>query len=131
MRATRRRRPRRRDLHVPPDVDLEYLAQQVRYVGSPEHKDFPSFGHQPKPRTDASLCPRWIRDVETVTSWLRTAIRQGATGSPWEGGFPRYVWHREADTVFEARLVNQGNGSYKGYPLNEAEWPPSMQGRRT
>lgn len=50
-------------------------------------------------------------------------MRAGSTGAPWEGGFPRYAWHREEDTVFKARLVNQGDGSYKGYPLKPDEWP--------
>ncbi|MDE0161214.1 MAG: hypothetical protein OXL98_05695 [Acidimicrobiaceae bacterium] len=64
--------------------------------------------------------------MELATGWLRSAIRAGSTGEPWEGGFPRYVWHREWDTVFEARLVNRGNGSYKGYPLKDRERPPHL-----
>ncbi len=127
MRAPRRRRPRRREAHVPPGVDLHALARSVKYVGSPEHKDFPSFAGRPALRADASCCPREIRDVEMVTGWLRSAILRGAAGAPWEGGFPRYVWHREGDTVFEGRLVNRGDGSYKGYPLGEDEWPRSIR----
>ena len=123
MRAPRRRRPRRREAYSPPDVNLVSLARRVRYVGSPEHKDFPSFAGRAALRADASCCPREIRDVDMVTGWLRSAILRGATGAPWEGGFPRYVWHKEGGTVFEGRLVNRGNGSYKGYPLNEDEWP--------
>lgn len=129
MRAPKRRRPRRREIYVPPDADLQHLADMVTYEGSPEHKDFPSFAGQHKPRRDASLCPRNIRDATVVTGWLRSAIRAGATGAPWEGGFPRYVWHREGDTVFEGRLVNSGSGSYKGYPLHEDEWPRSLRDR--
>lgn len=41
--------------------------------------------------------------------------------------FPRYVWHREGDTVFEGRLVNRGNGSYKGFPLEKEEWPEPLR----
>ncbi len=62
-----------------------------------------------------------------VRGWLRSAIRRGAVSGPWEGGFPRYVWHREGGTVFEGRLVNRGDGSYKGYPLNEDEWPRGIE----
>ena len=126
MRAPKRRRPKKREISVPPDTDLDGLAAMARYVGSPEHKDFPSFAGQPRPRGDASLCPREIRDVAIVTEWLRSAIRRGSTGAPWEGGFPRYVWHKDGDTVFEARLVNRSDGSYKGYPLARAEWPPGI-----
>ena len=96
-------------------------------MGSPEHKDFPSFAGRPRLRADASLCPREIRDQELVSEWLRSAIRRGAVGGPWEGGFPRYVWHREGDVVFEGRLVNRGSGSYKGYPLDEDEWPRGIE----
>ena len=32
----------------------------------------------------------------------------------------------EAKIVYEARLVNQGNGQYKGYPLNPEEWPENL-----
>lgn len=127
MRAPNRRRPNRRAMGVPPNTDLDSLAATAKYVGSCEHKDFPSFAGSPCPRCDASLCPREIRDIATPTAWLRSAIRKGATGTLWEGGFPRYVWHKNGDTVFEARLVNSGNGSYKGYPLKDDEWPPGIE----
>ena len=127
MRAPRRNRHRKREMYVPPDIDLDSLANRVTYVGSPEHKDIPSFAGPPRPRADASLCPREIRDVEVVTEWLRYAIRQGATGGLWEGDFPRYAWYKHGDTVFEGRLVNRGDGSYKGYPLERREWPAGIE----
>ncbi len=130
MRAPRRRRPRRRTIDVPPDTDLEGLAGRVIrviYEGSPEHKDIPSFAGQPRLRADASCCPREITDQETVSGWLRFAIRRGAIGAPWQGEFPRYVWYKHANTVFEARLVNRETGSYKGYPLDEDEWPNGIE----
>ena len=61
-----------------------------------------------------------------VTRWLRKAIRHGSVSAYWEGDFPRYVWHKEGDIVFEARLVNQVRGQYKGYPLNPEEWPRNL-----
>jgi hypothetical protein len=51
----------------------------------------------------------------------------GHVGAPWEGDFPRYVWHREADICYEGRLVNQVSGEYKGYPLESGEWPGVMR----
>lgn len=127
MRSTRRKRPRRRVISVPANTDLERLAVRVVYEGSPEHKDVPSFAGPPRLRADASCCPRYIRDREIVTEWLRSAIRRGATGGPWEGGFPRYVWYENDGTVFEGRLVNRGQGAYKGYPLYEDEWPGGIE----
>lgn len=126
MRAPQRRRPRRRTRSVPVGRELDALADRAHYVGSPEHKDTPTFAGQPRPRGDASICPREHSDLDLVTGWLRSAIRAGSVGNPWEGDFPRYVWHREEDTVFEARLVNRGDGSYKGYPLAQDEWPEHL-----
>ena len=127
MRATRRRRPRKRRFCVPPGTDLDVLADRVTYVGSPEHKDLPTFAGRPRLRGDASRCPREITDREIVSGWLRSSIRRGATGAPWEGGFPRYVWYQSGSTMFEARLVNREAGSYKGYPLSEDEWPDGIE----
>jgi hypothetical protein len=111
----------------PPDgKNLEAVARKASYVGSPEHKDTPSFAGQPRPRADAAICNRNLAERQTqVTKWLKRAIRNGHCAH-WEGDFPRYVWHREAGTVYEARLVNQGNGQYKGYPLNSGEWPENL-----
>lgn len=127
MRIPRRRRPRKGDIGVPQAVDLDDLAGRVRYVGSTEHKDFPSFAGIPRLRADASICPREIRDQAMVEDWLRSAIRRGAVSKRFNGGFPRYIWYRSGDTVFEARLVNQGDGSYKGYPLGRDEWPAGIE----
>ena len=127
MRAPRRRRPRKRTMCVPLDRNLDCLAKRVGYVGSPEHKDFPSFAGPPRLRSDASCCPREIKDREVVCEWLRSAIRRGAVGAPWEGDFPRYVWYKHGDIVFEGRLVNRGNGLYKGYPLDSEEWPDGIK----
>jgi hypothetical protein len=54
---------------------------------------------------------------------LRDAITRNQVSDLTEGGFPRYVWHREGDTMYEARLVNSSLGQYKGYPLHPDEWP--------
>ena len=127
MRSPQRRRPRKREIFVPPDCDLDALALRVAYEGSAEHKDVPSFAGQPKLRADASLCPRRIANRELVCQWLRAAIRKGAVGGPWEGEIPRYAWYKMDDTVFEARLVNRAAGSYKGYPLYPDEWPSGIE----
>ena len=127
MRAPQRKRPRKREFNVPCDADLAGIAEKVSYVGSPEHKDFPSFAGRPRFRADASRCPRWIKDRQVVEEWLRSAIRQGSVGAPWERGFPRYVWRKENDTVFEGRLTNSVQGEYKGYPLERDEWPRGIE----
>lgn len=130
MRAPRRHRPLHRALATrAPDSDqLEAVAKRVSYVGSPEHKDMPSFAGQPRPRADASICPRELTgDRDRVEAWLRDAIRKGAVGELMEGDFPRYAWYKDDRTVYEARLVNRGLGEYKGYPLEADEWPDGIE----
>ena len=126
MRTPNRRRPRRRQIYTPPDVDLNHLAGLAVYQGSPEHKDRPSFAGPPRLRADASCCPREITE-ELANQWLSIAIRRGVVGAPWEGGFPRYLWYKAGDNVYEGRLVNSGKGEYKGYPLGRDEWPSGIE----
>lgn len=132
MRAPQRRRPLARTLAAPGAIDLDALAGQVRYVGSPEHKDTPSFAGHPRPRADASICDRRFAGMQrTLTTWLQEAMRGGTIGGPIEGAFPRYVWYKEKETgvVYEARLVNRETGDYKGYALTKDEWPEGLEAR--
>jgi hypothetical protein len=69
---------------------------------------------------------RTATSFEQVTEWLRTAIRRGAISGLLEGDYPRYAWHKEDEVVYEARLVNRELGEYKGYPLNDTEWPEGL-----
>lgn len=126
MRAPKRWRPRKREIFLRDGSDLPGLANRVEYIGSPEHKAVPSFAGQPRPRADASCCPPEISQ-STACEWLRSAIRLGAVGAPWEGDFPRYVWHKEGGLVYEGRLVNRQAGTYKGYPLQREEWPDRIE----
>ena len=126
MRAPKRKRRRIRTIHVEPGVDLDKLAERVRYEGSAEHKDYHSFAGSPRLRSDATPCPPEVKDPKMVCAWLRSAIRRGATGELWEGDFPRYIWYKRGNVVYEGRLVNRGLGSYKGYELEQDEWPENI-----
>ncbi|HVX83519.1 MAG TPA: hypothetical protein VH253_01755 [Phycisphaerae bacterium] len=122
MRAPRHRRDNLKHLAVgkpPVGADLNAIAEKVSYVGSVYHKDLPSFaGALPRPRPDASICPRsFATRRQDIESWLKAAIRQGHFAGLWEGGFPRYVWRREGEVIFEGRLIDGKAGHYKGYPL--------------
>ena len=108
---------RRQLIAPPPGFDLGQVADEVEYVGSVEHKRYPSFAGQPRPRADATLCEPKFKDAAVLTEWLASAVRAGQVGAPWEAGFPRYVWVWQDDQWFEARLVNQVLGQYKGYAL--------------
>lgn len=119
MRAPKRRRqlPRKPAIGIP-EQHLERCAMAVSYVGSPEHKSMPSFAGPPKLRSDASRCPTDLKDAAEITRWLATAIRAGlVSDDPGDEGFPKYVWAFKRGIWFEARLVNEVQGTYKGYPL--------------
>ena len=124
MRAPQRKRPQRRSIEPPPEgIDVSGLASRVTYVGSPEHKTAPSFAGQPRPRGDATKCDTALSDrLGDIQRWLRHAVEVQCFGGPWEGGFPRYVWCKVGEIVFEARLVNRGFGQYKGWQLEPDEW---------
>jgi hypothetical protein len=89
VRAPRRRRPQRRVIgESPAGVDLAMLSQHVTYVGSPEHKSFPSFAGSPNLRSDASRCDPELADPDELTRWLREAIAAGHIGEFVGRGFP-------------------------------------------
>ena len=69
-------------ISAPPGVNLDDLAARARYVGSVEHKRYPSFAGQPRPRSDATMCPSSFKDPAPLTEWLAEGIRAGRIGAP-------------------------------------------------
>jgi hypothetical protein len=131
MRAPRRRRERVRKILPEAERPDPTFTEQVRYVGSPEHKRQPSFAGMPRPRADASICdPRFNDRQAELTDRLREALSRGAVGGPIEGDYPRYVWCLIDEEVYEGRLVNQNSGEYKGYLLKRDEWPDGLDAFR-
>lgn len=106
---------------VPP---AEEVARVASYVGSPEHKTAPSDAGPPRLRhNDASPCDTKYRTFEAPTAALREAIRSART-SEFIGHFPKYVWGRLDGVLYEARIVNAEQGTYKAYPLDGPEELP-------
>lgn len=127
MRSPGRKRPPPRQLADSGDRDLAALAERASYIGSPEHKRYPSAAGPPVLRSDATPCPADLASFSELTEWLREAIGKGQVGTPWEGDFPRYAWLSNGEGTFEARLTNRELGQYKGYPLLEREIPGWLQ----
>lgn len=126
MRAPKRRRPLLRAKADAAGRDLAALSQQVRYLGSAEHKSYLSPAGTPRLRSDATPCPKDLATFDQLTEWLAGAVAAGDIGAPWEGDYPRYAWVRNEHGCFEARLTNRGQGTYKGYPLSDDEIPDWM-----
>ena len=126
----RHRRPRHRTIGPWPDdkPPPEEIADRASYVGSAEHKTYPSPAGHPALRSDASRCEARYTDFEEITRVLREAIRRRCIGQIFEGDFPKYAWGWLDEQLYEARLVNRSRGTYKGYPLEEIEMPRDDQG---
>ena len=62
--------------------------------------------------------------MDQAEAWLQEAIAEGNVGEPWGAApYPRMVWKRVGEEVFEARLSNAEQGWYHGYPIDKSEWP--------
>lgn len=89
----------------------------------------------PEKAQEGGLLESLGAEARLFTDWLRDAIRRGHVGAPWEPppsasgqlSFPRYVWTVNGDILYEGRLVNSGNGEYKGYRLRPEEWPKGAE----
>lgn len=69
------------------------------------------------------------RDVQRNTEALREGIRRLCVSSVFEGGFPKYVWTWVNGALYEARHINGPQGTYKGYRLEQVEWPEDPENR--
>jgi hypothetical protein len=131
MRRHRHSRPKHRVIAAwgssPPD--LVDIAARAVYVGSAEHKSYPSPAGNPALRSDASPCDPQYTDMEAITAVLREAILRGCIGAIIEGGFPKYVWGWMDGRLYEARHINGPQGTYKAYELQEFERPKDDHGR--
>jgi hypothetical protein len=103
------------------------VADRVRYVGSPEHKTYPSPAGQPRWRTrsDKARCDRFAEaDWPVLEQALRDAIRTPCVDKEFRGDFPARVWAFINGILHEARLTNQMNGEYHGFPVeHELQYP--------
>lgn len=107
---------------------MRTAAMNARYTGSPYHRSPGSKAGPVARRTGlTSKCPpSWTN--EDATRLLRVAIAEGRVSTVWDQGYPRYVWHRDGDVLYEARLTNSSNGEYHGYPLEDRwQWPKNFR----
>lgn len=112
-------------------VDYAALSRKAKFVGSPVHKSIHTWLGKPQliPKANRSICPdhwRTKADQEKLQAELRKAIAQRQVCALRLGDFPKQVWCRIDGKVYEGFLVEQGEGTYKGYPLDEDELPPGL-----
>lgn len=114
-----------------PGLDYAALARTATFVGSPVHKTVHTWLGNPQliPQANRSICPEEWRteaDRKMLEKELRRAIAQGQVSALHLGGYPKQVWCRIDGRVYEGFLIGQGQGTYKGYPLDAEELPPGL-----
>lgn len=111
-----------------PDTDLQQIASKAKYVGSAEHKSYPSPAGSPALRTDATPCNPDVSYGE-IQKALQEAISRGCVSSTIEQGYPKYAWGWINEELYEARHINGPAGTYKGYRIDDTERPKDPEGR--
>ena len=108
------------------------------YVGSGQHKSYPSPAGSPGLVSDKSECPPSIAyhdAVETLKQGIQLALDEGRLSQLRDGDLPRYLWGRSTfqsrngtpvEVVWEARVLNQGSGTYKAYPVTRTRHSQHM-----
>ncbi|MCW5556016.1 MAG: hypothetical protein KIS67_28145 [Verrucomicrobiae bacterium] len=112
-------------------VDYAALSRKAKFVGSPVHKSVHTWLGNPQliPKANRSICPeqwRTEKDRKMLEKQLKKAINDGKVSAMHLGGFPKQVWCRIEGRVYEGFLIEQGQGTYKGYPLDQEECPPGL-----
>jgi hypothetical protein len=109
--------------------ELGKLAEAVKYVGSPYHRLPGSPMGESASRTwpASNKCPaKWT--FEAANRALKEAVRMGYISTEASNGFPRRIWYRDGETLYEARLSNAGSGEYHAYPFSSRqEWPKALK----
>lgn len=125
---TQTRTPSRakRIAHTFDKTRLATAADKARYAPSEYHCRLPDGRPRRLRAKPASVCQRtWA--VPDATEALRVAIVRGHVSDVWEDDFPRYAWHRDGETIYEARHTRGPTGSYHAYPIEESEAPLELR----
>lgn len=117
----------KRQLRTPPldDAALAALMARASYEAYAKHKRNPrAFGLNPIPgiSIDPTYCDEHAgftpEDVSRISALLSRGILTGLTSEPGGSGVPRLLWTVDDNGwVYEARLTNEGQALYHGYPL--------------
>lgn len=111
-------------------------VEAASYAGSGEHKVGRWWGGLPRAhlgpdgtasrpgRQDTTICHMTTEaDRAQATDWVRAALAEGRYRF-YEGDktYPKHIWHRDASGAYWFGFcVNGISGSYKGWPVEEAE----------
>ena len=126
-------RPKQLTARAP--LSSEEIAQAC-YVGSPEHQIKKFWGGLPQAwigtdgeakrpmRQKTSICHRTSEvQREEASAWVRAALQlEQFRYCDGDGAFPKHIWYCDSTGQFWSGFaVNQTAGTYKGWPITEAE----------
>ena len=110
--------------------------EAAAYVGSGEHKAERWWGGLPMARVDkdgvarrpkkqlTTICPKTTAAERGIAStWVVEALRSGQFRY-FEGDktYPKHIWYRDGEGQFWFGFaINQIQGTYKGWPISEAD----------
>ena len=102
------------------------VASRVSYQPNGKHKAYASpEGRWTYIRSSASKCDKIPEEAwPMLTELLRTAIEKECVSRNFRGGFPARAWAYLNGKLHEARLDNQGMGTYHAFPLEYEEQFP-------
>ena len=112
---------------LPPPAEappIEEIAQKARYAGSTHHRTMPDkHGRSPTNKRGRTKCPKDLQqNPDLVQEWLKQGILLRQFGKFAKGDkFPRVVWYKDGETIFEARLTNRASGEYHGFALRSGQ----------
>jgi hypothetical protein len=114
---------------VDPNPDpskIRIAAESAVYAASDYHCPA-ARGQPPKRRVRyASICPkRW--SAHAATNALRQALSKGQVSEAWEDGFPRYVWTKDGEVIYEARHTRGPTGTFHAYPIEKYQIPDGLK----
>lgn len=108
--------------------DPRDIAQRVGYLPDGKHKDYPApNGEWDHVRSsEGTKCARVLPEHQiTIVEALQEAIVAGVVSEEFRGDFPARIWAYVDNRLHEARLSNQEQGQYHGFPLDYEEHFPA------
>ena len=97
----------------------EEVAEMVRYEGNQKHESYHRRSAGREGRWEIAQCDRYTpEDWPKLEDVLRMAIKAQCI-QQFRGGFPSRAWAYINDCLHEARLTEQEQGLYHGFPIDD------------
>lgn len=125
----RRKDKPRRIGNWPEGVDAaRKVSARVNFACNTEHKSYPSAAGTPALHSDKAKCDKYERrDIPKLREALRKAIEAECVGEEFRGGYPARAWVWISEVLHEAKLYQQEQGEYHGFPIDDPSQYPEPE----